>query len=113
MAHIVLPDSAGRTGPPGKFADVAIPHMTSLLVREGAAKAGLVAKLTGGSRMFGKKGPAHIGDSNIEAVVSILEERNIRISGKHLGGNKGRRVSWDPVTGDLSIQIVGESPVTI
>ncbi len=37
MAHIVLPESAGRDGAPGKFADTAVPHMLELLREQGAA----------------------------------------------------------------------------
>ena len=31
MAHVVLPDSAGRDGTPGRFADTAVPQMLALL----------------------------------------------------------------------------------
>ena len=89
MAHIVLPDSAGREGSLGKYANVAIPHMVGLLAGEGAAKSGLVAKLAGGANMFGNKGPKHIGDSNTETVLRILKELRIHVKGQHVGGNRG------------------------
>ncbi len=113
MAHIVLPDSAGRDGTPGKYADLAIPHMVELLAGEGAAKSGLVAKLAGGSRMFGNKGPSHVGDSNTEAVLRILKELHIHVKGQHVGGEKGRRVLWDPASGDFTVHVVGKDPEVI
>ncbi len=36
MAHIVLPDSAGRDGTPGKFADTAIPQDAGIAQGVGA-----------------------------------------------------------------------------
>ena len=113
MAHIVLPDSAGRDGPLDKYADLAIPHMIELLAGEGAAKSGLVAKLAGGANMFGNKGSKHIGDSNTEAVLRILKELHIHVKGQHVGGEKGRRVLWDPLSGELTVHIVGKDPEVI
>ena len=113
MAHIVLPDSAGRDSPPGKYANAAIPHMIELLAGEGAAKSGLVAKLAGGANMFGNKGPKHIGDSNTETVLRILEELRIHVKDQHVGGEKGRRILWDTVSGDLTVYIVGKDPEVI
>lgn len=113
MAHIVLPDSAGREGAPGKYANLAIPHMIELLAGEGAAKSGLVAKLTGGAKMFGNKGPSHVGDINIKAVLCILKELHIHVKGQHVGGEKGRRVLWNPANGDLTVYVVGKDPEVI
>ncbi len=47
MAHIVLPESAGRDGLPGKFANTAIPRMLELLKELNAPAACLTAKLAG------------------------------------------------------------------
>jgi len=113
MAHIVLPEAAGRSDLPGKFADTAIPHMLDLLQAEAAQAASLVAKLAGGADMFGKGGPLHIGESNVEAVRKILTELRIPVRGEHLGGNKGRRLDFDCATGDVKIDIVGEQSVLL
>jgi len=64
MVHIVLPESAGRSGTPGKFVDTAIPEMLKLLKELGTPAHGLVAKLAGGANMFGSSGPLQIGDAN-------------------------------------------------
>ena len=108
MAHIVLPDSGSRDSMPGKYSNTAIPHMIELLANEGAAKSGLVAKLAGGANMFGKKGSSLIGDSNAETVLRIRKELCIHVKGKHVGGEKGRRVVWDPANGDLTVYIAGK-----
>ena len=67
MSHIVLPDSAGRRGMPGKFVDTAVSRMIELLQESGASLRGATAKLAGGANMFGGTGPLQIGDANAEA----------------------------------------------
>ena len=113
LAHIVLPHADGRKGPPGKFADTAIPEMLKQLEESGANKAGLVAKLAGGSHMFGGKGPIQIGESNLAAVTELLDELNIPIEAQHCGGKKGRRISFESNSGSLTIEIVGEEPIVL
>ena len=80
MAHIVLPNSAGRPGTPGKFADTAVPRMLELFKELGVPAHGLTAKLAGGANMFGSSGPLQIGDANVEAVAQALRTAGIRIT---------------------------------
>jgi len=113
LAHIVLPRSLDRKGPPGKFVDTAIPHMVETLSASGANQAGLVAKFCGGASMFGASGPIKIGIQNAEAVRKLLGELHIPIAGENLEGPKGRRVTFDSQTGDMTIEIVGQPPLTL
>ena len=108
LAHVVLPDSVGHQGLPGKFADTAIPLMISELQAAGAQQNGLVAKITGGACMFGGKGPMQIGKANIEAVESVLAVAGIPILARDVGGDKGRRIELDCENGDLRVEVVGK-----
>jgi chemotaxis protein CheD len=108
LAHVILPDSQGRPpSAPGKFADTAIPHMLKLLGQAGLSTSGLVAKIAGGASMFGRNGPLQIGMANGEAVTRALAGAGIRVIGKDVGGDRGRRISLDCTTGDLFIEIAG------
>lgn len=113
LAHIVLPNSEGRSGLAGKFADTALPKMLEMLAEEGANPAGLVAKMTGGANMFGSTGPLQIGDANIEAVVEHLKQLRIPIQGEDVAGSKGRRLSYNSATGEVLVEIVGDTPRTL
>jgi chemotaxis protein CheD len=113
LAHVVLPDSSGRTAAEAKFADTAVPHMLKMLEKHGAFASGLVAKIAGGSCMFGTGGPLQIGDANIKAAMKILEELRIQIVGKDVGGSSGRRINFDPTTGNVIVESVGAQPRTI
>ncbi|MEQ8787897.1 MAG: chemotaxis protein CheD [Pirellulaceae bacterium] len=114
LAHVVLPDSVGRSGQPGKFADKAIPEMLRMLAAEGANASGLIAKIAGGANMFGTAaGPMQIGEGNAEAVKKLLRDHRLRLESEHLGGSKGRRVTFDCDTGMMTIEIVGSENATI
>lgn len=113
LSHIVLPEAAGRPGVPGKFADTAIPYMIELLQKEGANKAGLVAKVCGGAQMFATSGPLKIGDANIRAVTAILQEVGIPLVATSAGGTKGRKLSFSCDTGEMIVESAGETPFTL
>jgi chemotaxis protein CheD len=109
MAHIVLPDAAGRDGSPGKFADTAVPRMLAMLRDQGLTACGLTAKLAGGANMFNGSGPLRIGDANTEAVATALKKAGVRVVGQDVGGNCGRRVEFDCASGEMIVQCAGQA----
>jgi len=113
LGHVMLPDSAGRSGGGAKFADQAVPAMVQEMERQGAHRAGLVAKIVGGASMFGTPGPLQVGPANAEAVTRALSGLAIRVSAQDVGGSKGRRIGFDPATGAVVVEIVGQPPRTL
>jgi chemotaxis protein CheD len=113
LAHIVLPDSRGHSGPPGKFADTAIPALLQAMQRQGSTSGTLEAKFAGGARMFSTSTSMAIGDMNVQAVRNELERREIPIIGHHCGGAAGRRMLFCPASGSVRIEIVGAGAVEI
>jgi chemotaxis protein CheD len=113
MAHVVLPESAGRDGLPGKFADTAVPHMLRLLCEQGVPLHGLAAKFAGGANMFAGSGPLQIGDANVKAIVKALRDAGIRIAGQDVGGTRGRRVEFDCAGGEMTVQCAGQPARTL
>lgn len=110
LGHVVLPDSNGRSGTAAKFADSAVPHMLALMEKFGAFPTGMVAKIMGGSCMFGTGGPLQIGEANIKAATAALDAAGIKIIGRDLGGSCGRRIHLDPATGQVTVESVGLPP---
>jgi chemotaxis protein CheD len=110
LSHVVLPDSNGRSGTSAKFANSAIPHMLALLEKHNAFPSGMVAKIMGGSCMFGNGGPLQIGEANIKAITLALETAGIKIVGRDLGGSCGRRIRFDADTGQVTVESVGLPP---
>jgi chemotaxis protein CheD len=113
MAHIVLPESAGRDGAPGKFADTAVPQMLAVLRDHGLPAYGLTAKLAGGANMFNGSGPLQIGDANAQAVAAALRKAGIRVAGHDIGGTRGRRVDFDCASGEMIVQCAGQPARTL
>ncbi len=113
LGHIVLARSAGATNYPAKFADTAVPHMVSTLVRHGANVGTLVAKIAGGACMFEDCKSMQIGIANVEAVLQALANAGVRIAGQSVGGTFGRRVCFDLTTGSLTVESNGNTLHTI
>ena len=113
LAHIVLPQSAGRPGTPGKFADTAIPSMLEWFKQLGAPIHGLTAKLAGGANMFGSSGPLQIGEANMQAVDEALRTAGIRIAAQDIGGTRGRRVTFCCADGEMIVESAGQPTKTL
>lgn len=109
VAHVVLPASNCRPGTPGKFADTAVAWMLDELMKKGADKRYIVAKLVGGANMFASNGPFQIGQQNAEALRKHLQDAKVRIAAENIGGTQGRRITFDPSSGRLNVEVAGQS----
>jgi len=100
LAHVMLPDSAGRTERPGKFADSAVDVLVNGLLEKGCRKSGMVAKITGGASMFKSfSGNLNIGERNTAAIKENLKMKNIPLKAECIGGSVGRTVTYYPSDG--------------
>ncbi|MHC5269563.1 chemotaxis protein CheD [Enterococcus sp. LJL98] len=119
LSHIMLPDSRFFTNRQeikvAKFADLAIPQMVKEIKLQ-VPRPQLKAKMVGGASMFAfgnaQSGPG-IGERNIEAVEKILQELNIAIVSKHVGGNAGRTMVVDLNDFSTMVRIVNKEVVYI
>lgn len=102
MVHIMLPESAGRTDRPGKYADTAVPAIINELVALGCRKRSIVAKMAGGSCMFEYFGAnLNIGERNVLKVKALLTANQIRLMSEDVGGKVGRSVTFFPANGGI------------
>lgn len=114
MAHVMLPESRpGAAGPPGKFADTAVPALIAAVTELGAERARLIAKMAGGAQMFSGTGPAmlNIGERNAERLRAALQAADIRLHAADIGGSSGRTMTVDVASGVVAVRVVG-GPVT-
>lgn len=114
MAHIMLPESrGGNTSKPGKFADTAVCALVNELLRMGASKGRLKAKMAGGAQMFalGGKGSSilSVGDRNVEATKRALSSLDIPLVAFDVGGNKGRSVEFRTDRWILIVKVIGSA----
>ncbi|MCL2221172.1 MAG: chemotaxis protein CheD [Oscillospiraceae bacterium] len=111
MAHCMLPTYKGFEGQnKAKFVDSAVVELLNQMVRIGASRAGLVAKIAGGAHMFGKSQNndlLKIGERNAAAGLAVLKQLSIPVQANDTGGTHGRTIELNPETGALSIKTVG------
>ena len=113
LAHIVHPDSTGRTGPPGKYADTALSELLKLIEQKGGRQRNLTARYAGGSNMFGTNQLNQIGQLNIAAVAKLLKSAGIPVLATDCGGGKGRQLVFEIATGEVTVEILGSTPTSL
>ena len=111
LLHCMLPDSTQfrNNSNTAKYADSGIDELISQMVKLGANRARLVAKIAGGAQMFAMKtnnDTLRVGERNVEAVKKKLSELNIRLLAEDCGLNYGRTVEFYSETGEYVIKAV-------
>ena len=113
LAHIMLPDSTKMRNNSNiaKFADTGIEELLNRMIKAGAVKSRLVAKIAGGAKMFEVSGLSDIGNvgqRNTEASRAKLKQLGIRLIAEDTGLNYGRTVELHCDNGDYYIKSVGK-----
>jgi Chemotaxis protein; stimulates methylation of MCP proteins len=112
MAHVMLPSSdIAREAQinVAKYADTAIPELLARMSDAGARLERLVAKMAGGAQMFALTGGSdslRIGPRNVESCTAVLERYRIPILARDTGGNYGRTIELNCLSGSLLIRSV-------
>lgn len=111
LLHIMLPDSTQSRASenPAKFADTGIPLMLDEVIKLGAVRSRIVAKIAGGAQMFAFANATDImrvGARNADAVKRILQELKIPLCAEDVGGNYGRTVQIDLETGIYRVKTI-------
>lgn len=118
LAHIMLPSSKEikNNSSKAKFADTGIEELIELMLKMGANKNNMVAKIAGGSQMFNfnsNNDILRIGERNVKATKEKLMELNIRIIAEDTGGNFGRTIVLSSNDGSLYIRTIGHGEKTL
>ncbi|ASR47943.1 MULTISPECIES: chemotaxis protein CheD [Paenibacillus] len=112
MAHVMLPSSdIAREGQLNiaKYADTALPELFERMLKLGAERRRLIAKMAGGAQMFAFAGSGdtmRIGPRNVESCKEMLVDLGIPLIAEDTGGNYGRTIELDCETGVLNIRSV-------
>lgn len=113
LAHIMLPDSTQikNNANVAKFADTAAVKLLEDMIKLGANKNRIRAKLAGGAQMFAFSGSAsdtmRIGERNVEASKNILSRLGIVIVSQDTGSNYGRTIELYSEDGRLVVKTIG------
>ncbi|HSH36713.1 chemotaxis protein CheD [Schnuerera sp.] len=112
LAHVMLPSSKEikNNENKSKFVDTGIELLIEKMIKEGANKKNLTAKIAGGSQMFSFNNNSSIlkiGERNIIATKKKLKELNIKILSEDTGGNYGRTIELNTEDGSLLVKTIG------
>ena len=113
LVHYMLPDSTQMRNNSNiaKFADTGIDELLKQVLRAGANRTRLVAKIAGGAKMFSVSGSSNIsniGERNALAAKAKLKQLRIRLIAEDTGLNYGRTVELHCETGDFYIKAIGK-----
>jgi chemotaxis protein CheD len=106
LAHVVLPHHPGTGNSHAKYADTAVPVLLESLLRAGAHRGGICAKIAGGSNsLFSTCGDGlgRVADANVAETRLALARAGVPLLAEDVGGRAGRRVVVD--LADFSIQV--------
>jgi chemotaxis protein CheD len=108
LAHVVLPESCGRTDKLGRFADKAVPELLAQIERLGAVRPRVKAVLVGGASMFaiGSAG-LDVGPRNEAAVRDALKALRVQIAAAETGGDRGRTIRVNVESGRVTSREAG------
>ncbi|MCW3999157.1 MAG: chemotaxis protein CheD [Candidatus Bathyarchaeota archaeon] len=108
LAHIMLPHT--HLGPqeplPSKFADTAVPALIQAIQEVTGKQGRISARIAGGANMFANtlaKG-LDIGAKNVVAVREALNAHRVPLVGEDVGGSQGRRISFNLVSGAITVR---------
>jgi len=106
MNHFMLPGSSNPApaeldpiGLSGRYGVFAMEQLVNELIKRGARKSNLVAKLFGGGSVLKNFAAITVGERNAEFVLKFLSTESIRVVSQDLRDVCARRIVFFPVTG--------------
>jgi chemotaxis protein CheD len=104
LNHFLLPgDDTAREGnlthADLRFGDAAMEVLINSLMRQGANRRRLEAKVFGGARVLAGSTQFHVGQRNADFVLRFLANEGIRVLAHDLGGERPRRAYFQPHSG--------------
>lgn len=108
MNHLLLPGARVDSDPMNTSGAVAMERLINQMVKLGAQRPRLRAKLFGGSSML--QGRTDIGVRNAEFGESYLKNEGIPCDVVNVGGNKARKLRYFPSTGLAQMKLVEQAP---
>ena len=105
--HYILPHWNGHDLATMKYGNMAIIRILEELLKAGSKYENLVSKVFGGAEVLtGLSANFHIGLRNTEIALEILNEFKIPILISEVGGNKGRKINFNTLTGEVDYEFI-------
>jgi chemotaxis protein CheD len=105
MNHFLLPEAKASSSEQVLYGAQSMELLINALLKAGARKDRLEAKIFGGARMIA--GLSDIGQSNGEFARRFLRNEGIPCLAESLGGTKARRIRFWPASGHAKQMLLG------
>lgn len=115
MNHFILPKRSdggvfSATAINGRFGEESLEKLLLEVVKRGAEKDRMTAKVFGGAAMIYKNCEKNcVSKENVEVAFAFLANQNIAVVSSDTGGLYGRRIHFDTGTGDARVKSLKES----
>ncbi|MDU0339870.1 chemoreceptor glutamine deamidase CheD [Bosea rubneri] len=111
LNHFLLPKNNGGsdTSAGERYGDTAMEVLINGLMKRGARRNQLEAKVFGGARVLSGATMLAIGEGNITFVNEFLAREGIPVVSRDVGGTRSRRIHYQPTTGRAWVQHVQQA----
>lgn len=108
MNHIMLPLCREDNSPSTRYANVATFVLLDLMLKHGAERKKITARVFGGACGMSRQTNASpsVGDRNIEVTLRVLKKLEIPVVASDIGGNQGRKIFFDPFSGQIRMTLI-------
>ena len=123
ICHAVMPsfqDARNRTRDKKntfQYVDTSLEWMFDQFVKNGIKHNNIEVKLFGGAEMFTDttqgRSPIAVGKKNVEMALCTLERKRLNLKAWNVGGNKGRKVIFNTLTGEVFAKFVNKTVVAM
>jgi chemotaxis protein CheD len=108
MNHFMLPEDADPTSRDAvaamRYGVYAMEMLLNELLKAGARRERLEAKVFGGGAVLANMTMLNVGDRNADFVLRYLQTEQVRIAAQDLRGSLPRRINFFPVTGRVAVR---------
>lgn len=108
MNHFMLPEDADPTSRDAvaamRYGAYAMEMLLNELLKGGARRERLEAKVFGGGAVLTNMTMLNIGERNADFVLRYLQTEQVRIAAQDLRGSLPRRINYFPVTGRVTVR---------
>ncbi|HUX89148.1 MAG TPA: chemoreceptor glutamine deamidase CheD [Gallionellaceae bacterium] len=108
MNHFMLPDSSSDnsspTGTSARYGTYAMEMMINQLLKSGARRSNLEAKVFGGGSVIRGMVTVNVGTRNAEFALDYLHTEGIAVAGQDLLGEYARKVYFFPYSGRVLVK---------
>jgi chemotaxis receptor (MCP) glutamine deamidase CheD len=108
MNHFLLPAAGGDAGLPTRYGVHAMEVLINALMRRGAERARLRAKVFGGASVLAlSRAVPNVAEENTRFVNRFLATEGIAVTSRCLGGSRPLQVRFETHTGRAYVRAVG------